>query len=56
MQVEEIMEAVMRDDGTGFCLECGEEQCGCEPDARGVECECCGAHKVYGAEECLLMV
>lgn len=39
----------------GFCLECGEQQEGCEPDARGYECECCGARKVYGAEEILMM-
>ncbi len=39
----------------GFCLACGEQQDGCEPDARRYECECCGARKVYGAEELLLM-
>lgn len=39
----------------GFCLACGEQQEGCEPDARGYECECCGEHKVYGAAEVLLM-
>ena len=55
----EVLDAVMRShsglDNPGFCLNCGEEQDGCEPDARGYECECCGAHKVYGAEEVLLM-
>jgi hypothetical protein len=39
---------------TGFCLECGEEQEGCEPDAEGYECECCGEFAVMGAEQCLL--
>ena len=39
----------------GYCLACGEEQSGCEPDARNYECESCGEHKVFGAEECLLM-
>jgi len=39
----------------GFCLSCGEEQDGCEPDARGYECESCGAMKVCGAAEILLM-
>lgn len=39
----------------GICLACGNEQGGCEPDARGYECESCGAHKVYGAEEVVMM-
>lgn len=53
--LEEIMAAVQADDCLGFCLACGEEASGVEPDARGYECESCGAHRVYGAEECLLM-
>ena len=39
----------------GFCLACGEENSGVEPDARKYSCECCGAPKVYGAEELILM-
>lgn len=39
----------------GICIECGEEQGGCEPDARERECESCGAFKVYGAEEIIIM-
>jgi hypothetical protein len=42
-------------DNPGFCLACGAEQDGCEPDARRCECESCGARQVYGAEELLLM-
>lgn len=38
---------------TGFCVKCGEEQEECEPDAREYECDSCGAHAVYGAEEVL---
>ena len=38
-------------DNPGFCLVCGFEQDGCEPDARGYECESCGEMKVMGAEE-----
>lgn len=41
-------------DNPGFCLACGEEADGCEPDARGYECESCGAKAVYGAEEVLI--
>lgn len=48
------MAAAERQDGTGFCLACGHEHDGVEPDARGYECEACGRNKVYGAEELLL--
>jgi hypothetical protein len=40
---------------SGFCLACGEENTGIEPDARKYACQCCGALKVYGAEELILM-
>lgn len=57
---ERVEEAVMRRmttlDNPGFCLECGEEASGCEPDAREYTCEYCGAHKVYGADEILMMM
>lgn len=43
-------------DNPGFCLACGEDAEGCEPDAREYECECCGAMQVYGAEEMLIML
>jgi hypothetical protein len=55
IDLDEVMAAVERDDNTGFCTRCGNEQGGCEPDARGYECEACGADKVYGAEELLMM-
>jgi len=43
-------------DNPGFCLACGEEVGGCEPDARSYDCASCGAEgKVFGAEELLLM-
>jgi hypothetical protein len=57
---DRIMEACERRDtvmdNPGFCIACGEDADGCEPDARGYECECCGRRCVYGAEELLLMV
>ncbi len=43
------------EDNAGFCLACGAEADGCEPDARGYECEVCGERKVYGLEELLMM-
>ena len=50
---ERILEAVERFDldDPGFCIECGHEQDGCEPDMRKGVCEGCGAKAVYGAEE-----
>ena len=39
----------------GFCIACGAEHDGCEPDASGYSCEVCGESKVYGAEEILIM-
>ena len=44
------------EDSMGFCVECGAEAYGVEPDARKYECESCGARAVYGAEELLLMM
>jgi len=43
-------------DNPGFCLECGHEQEGCEPDAREYECEVCGKRAVYGSDEILMMI
>lgn len=54
---ERICEAVERNmttlDNPGFCIVCGSEQDGCEPDARGYECEECQRPTVYGAQELL---
>lgn len=38
-------------DNPGFCTACGAEADGCEPDAEHYECEACGEHQVFGAEE-----
>jgi len=40
----------------GICIACGEEQDGCEPDARNYECEGCGESAVFGAEELLMII
>ena len=34
----------------GFCLECGADADGVEPDAVGYVCHECGAHAVMGAK------
>lgn len=56
VDIEMVMEAIESGDYVGFCLACGAEAYNVEPDARRYECEDCGAHKVYGAEELLLMI
>ena len=53
--LRELRAAISADDNTGFCLACGNEAPGIEPDARRATCEDCGAAKVYGAEQLLLM-
>lgn len=40
----------------GFCLSCGAERDGCEPDAREYPCDECGKRAVFGAAEVLLYV
>lgn len=54
--LERVMEAVEEDNSLGFCLGCGAEASGVEPDAREYKCEACGERKVYGAEELLFML
>lgn len=41
-------------DNPGFCVLCGADAEGVEPDARGYTCESCGEPGVHGAEELLL--
>lgn len=54
--LKRVMEAVENGEDVGFCIACGDETYGVEPDARNYECPVCGAAKVFGAEETLLMV
>ena len=55
LSLEMIMDAAQAGDGTGFCIACGAQADGVEPDARHYVCEACGAAKVFGAEELLIM-
>jgi len=56
--LDRIIEAVERYDTSldnpGFCLSCGFEADGVEPDAEKYECEACGEPTVYGAQELLI--
>jgi hypothetical protein len=57
VNTEAIVAAVKRRlrslDNPGFCIACGIEAEGCEPDARQYECEVCHEACVYGADELL---
>lgn len=54
LSLDQIVDAVERDDCLGFCKVCGAEAYGVEPDARRVKCDECGEYAVYGAEELLI--
>ena len=58
--LDRLDDAVRREmydlDNPGFCIACGNEQEECEPDARKYECEACGEHEVYGAQELLMHI
>ena len=41
-------------DNPGFCLACGSDADGVEPDAEGYICEGCGEAAVMGAENALI--
>ena len=51
-----ITRAIESGENAGFCLACGAEAFGVEPDARNYTCESCGKPEVYGAEECLMNI
>jgi hypothetical protein len=53
MSEEEYMGA--QEDYGGFCVACGKEAYGVEPDARRYVCESCDQPFVYGYEELLTM-
>jgi len=57
---ERVLEAALRQQNTldnpGFCIACGREQDGCEPDARNIRCEICFERQVFGAAELMVML
>jgi len=52
---DRILAACEADDHLGFCIRCGADAYGVEPDARRYTCESCDEPGVYGAQELLLM-
>jgi hypothetical protein len=55
---DRVCEAVERHltslDNPGFCLACGADAEGVEPDAEGYECEICEEPAVWGADQLLI--
>ena len=47
-------DAVCGLDNPGFCIACGADAYGIEPDARHYTCDECGEKTVFGAMELLL--
>ena len=56
LTLDMIMAACESGELLGFCIACCTEHDGVDPDARREPCDACGANKVYGAEELLLML
>lgn len=54
MTETEARHLMITGDIIGWCLACGEEQ-DAEPDMERGHCESCGAMKVYGVEQLVLM-
>ena len=56
--LDRVVEALERSDynldNPGFCVRCGADTDGVEPDARDCQCEACGENGVHGAEEMML--
>ncbi len=59
LSLDDVMDALERRmtclDDPGFCLACGAEADGCEPDARRYERAACGDRMVFGAEEVFVL-
>ncbi len=56
LTLEYIVEVASEDRNAGFCMRCGEQADGVEPDARGYVCDYCCSPSVYGAEELLIQL
>lgn len=53
--LETIEEIIYGDNNVGFCIKCGCEMHGVEPDACKYECPDCKESAVYGAEMLVVM-
>ena len=56
-RIEEAVRSQMfGTENPGFCIKCGADADGCEPDARKYHCDECDSNAVYGAQEVMMMV
>lgn len=55
VSTEEMEQIMFGMDSPGWCLTCGEEVDGVEPDASKYHCEVCDKKTIYGLEELLMM-
>ena len=51
-----VEEQMFGTENPGFCISCGANHDGCEPDAREYPCYECGKKKVFAAEELMMMI
>lgn len=51
--LDQVIDAIESGEYIGFCIACGAENMGVEPDARKYPCEECDKRTVYGAQELL---
>lgn len=50
-----LEEAILASEEMGFCIACGAERDGVEPDAEKYRCDECGTSSVYGADQLILL-
>jgi predicted RNA-binding Zn-ribbon protein involved in translation (DUF1610 family) len=55
LSLNDVQVSAAADEHLGYCLSCGAEAYGVEPNARRYPCDACGTDRVYGAEEILIM-
>ena len=56
LTLDQITQAVESGEYVGFCIACGAQADGVEPDARRYLCDVCDELKVFGAEELIMML
>lgn len=54
LDLDKVIAACESGDNIGFCIACGAEVSGVEPDMCRGKCESCGEKKVFGAEELII--
>ena len=50
----DLIDRLMADDSVGFCIRCGHEHSGIEPDVANAQCAACNLPGLFGVEELLV--